>query len=150
MRTRPLLLVAALAVAGCDRSPSGPPDGVPARLTLTQYRPTLAGLLPAPTIAAVGDSIVADAVIGTTGCYDYSASAGRSTTGRMVVTILARENGQICLTVLWTSQAHVVVHPAPQGTYEVALRERGTGIDGAQRWDRDVARATVVVPSPAP
>jgi hypothetical protein len=146
MRTLAVLGTVVLAIAACHEAPTSPgpaPSGLPATLRRTSSTGTpFAG----PPIVAQGDSLVASAELHYTGCLDYTAVAG-TVGGAVVVTILEAPPRipRACLAILESAVFHVVVRPAPHGTYLVVLRERFEGA-GDGPMEREWVRGSVTVP----
>lgn len=146
---RPRLLLAALALvgAGCRESSTEPytptapaPSGLAASLGVAFAYGSPA---PGPAIAAAGDSLVATAVLGWSGCVDYAAQAGREG-GAVVVTVVQRPTNRFCNLDIRGAAFRVVVRPAPVGRYDVVLRARFESPQGAPS-EREVVRRSVTL-----
>lgn len=132
----------ATILLACSGDVTEPPSGLPVTLT-TSAAP--AGARPAPSITATGDSVVAVAVLSTSGCYRYAVEAGQRS-GALVLTITATETGQACLAVLMSSTFRVVAHQAPRGPYDAVLQQRTVPVSGAAAVPTELVRASVAVP----
>lgn len=139
-RVRPSLAAVAL-LSACAAEPSGPPSGFPVSLD----RATAAGPPGPPTITAAGDSVMAEATLGTSGCNDYDAVAG-TRAGALVVTIVETEEAnRACLGVLVPVRFRVVTRRAPLGTYVVLLEQRTRRLGGREERPVELARGVVTL-----
>ncbi len=128
VRRLPLTIMLSLVAASCGEqatspyyTPKGsPPTGIPASVRTVA---TPDGAADAVTIAAAGDSVMATAVLSSSGCSDYRAVAGQ-VDGTLVVTVVDSLTDRICAAI-WTQAAfRAVVRPAPRGEYRVEYRAR--------------------------
>lgn len=135
-RALPLLAVA-LAGAACrespaaPRSPSGPPpSGLSTSLAI--IRTYQAPPPDRPSITADGDSVVATAKLGVSGCRDYGARAG-VVDGVLVVTVVdsAPPVSRLCTLEAGFATFRAVVRAAPRGRYDAVLRARVESTSGA-------------------
>lgn len=150
MRLRPALAALALVGAGCHESVTGsyyPATGpVPSGLAVSlrgtaSYADSLPG---GPAITAAGDSVVAAAVLSTSGCSDYTARAGLAD-AVLVVTIVDSLTSRICDLGMHATTFRAVVRPASRGRYDVALRTRIVSPRQTPR-EREIARRSVTLP----
>ena len=141
-RTAWIALLFSVAFAGCRGEVTGPIAGLPAVLTLSAAP---VPPYPDPVIASVRDSLVVQAVIGTSGCYDYTAVAAR-VGSELVLTIEGTEAARACLAVVIPLMARVSTRGVPEGRYDVVLRLRTISRAGQAASPVELARGTVVLP----
>jgi hypothetical protein len=151
MRLAALLTALALIASACHEAPTSifsrpvgpPPSGLAVSLRIS---PSTATPVPAPTVVAEGDSLIASAKYEVSGCFDYAPSAGFDD-ATLVITITESSPSppRYCALVKQTAVFRTVVRPAPRGVYVVALRQRIDWMtDGPV--ERERARGTVSIP----
>jgi hypothetical protein len=84
-------------------------------------------------------------MVGTSGCYDYGAVAGRAGAA-LVLTLTETETDRFCVAYVGSATAQVVVHQVPRGQYEVVLQLRRVPRTGPVSAPIDLARGAVTVP----
>jgi hypothetical protein len=143
MRRTPILASLALAATiSCRESPTGPPSGLSATLSMTDARAPY----PSPTVSAAADSVVATYVSGVSGCNDYRADAGLRN-GTMVITVTGRiAPDRFCLDVLASAVYRVVVRGVPAGRYSVVVESRMVQADGRSSPSSEIMRRLVTLP----
>lgn len=144
MRPAPVLVTLALAAVACHESPTEAPGPVPSGLTVTL------GISPVQAFTRItdhatsrGDSVVATATLGISGCNDYKAVAGNAGDA-LVVTFVATTTQRICSMDARAAVFRAVVHPAPRGGYDVVVRDRIEGVDDGP-IERELARWPVFI-----
>ena len=144
----PLAFATLALVAGCRASVTGPhtpagppPSGLAVSLGIT---PSYAAPAPAPSVEAAGDSVVVAAVLGSSGCADYAAQAGRDGDSALVVTIVSTPNKRPCLLGMFQSTFRAAVGQARRGRYDVVLRQRFESAQQAPQ-ELEVVRRSVTL-----
>ncbi|MCC7053212.1 MAG: hypothetical protein IT355_08070 [Gemmatimonadaceae bacterium] len=128
MRNTVRALALALCAASCGEATTGPfyatkaapPAGLPVALQILPPPSDAADTL---AIAASGDSVSASALLGTSGCMDYSVVAGQ-VKGTLVITVIEIPSNRLCLLVETPATVRAVVRLLPRGEYRVEYRRR--------------------------
>lgn len=153
MRLRLFCAGLALLGAGCSDAATAPyrATSAPAPSGLAVALNTIPGYeAPPPAYASItadGDSVIATAPLGASGCVDYTAAAGVAD-GDLVVTITTSfpDTPRACTMDARIETFRAVVRPAPKGSYDVVLRDRVQRQAGSPSFDeRELARRPVIL-----
>ena len=126
---RPLRFFAlVLTATSCGEAATGPyyapkasaPAGLPVSLLIT---PMSNSATDTTTITGSGDSVLATAVLKSSGCSDYRAVAGQAN-GVLVITVIETIQNRICILISLPAVFRAVVRPIPPGEYRVEYRMR--------------------------
>ena len=117
-----------LSVGSCGEATTSPyyatksaaPTGLSVALQIT---PPPSGAADTVAITASGDSVSASALLGTSGCMDYSAVAGL-VNGRLVITVIETPSNRICSLVNSPATVRAVIRLLSKGEYHVEYRKR--------------------------
>ncbi|HYW32594.1 MAG TPA: hypothetical protein VE869_13940 [Gemmatimonas sp.] len=128
MRRLLCFLSLVLTAVSCGEPATGPyyapkalaPDGLPVSLLIT---PATDSATDTTTITASGDSVIATAVLRSSGCSDYRAVAGQAN-GVLVITLIETSSDRICILISPPAVFRSVVRPIPPGEYRVEYRTR--------------------------
>ena len=102
------------------RAKAAPPSGLTVTLQITTPP---SGATDTLSIIAAGDSVSASALLGVSGCMDYSAVAGQ-TRGLLVITVIETPSDRLCILVDTPATLRTVVRSLPRGDYRVEYRKR--------------------------
>jgi len=149
MRDTLCTLALTLSAVSCGDATTGPyyqakaapPSGLSVAL---QIATPPSGATDTLAITAAGDSVSASALLGLSGCMDYSVVAGQ-VSGLLVITVIETPSNRLCILVETPATFRAVVSSLPKGDYRVEYRKRIAPPQQAP-FERVLGRQSILIP----